>query len=171
MKKYILFALIAFMPSLSAAKPYFRIATPFEEIKSGAFFAPGASQNEIRIGLMTPVIYHDSDDGYLFVEGVDWDLLDVGWVMATESMRGTLVFGPSLNIEEPIKKLLLKGVDKLPGGGKAGSYGALRSVLKSEGDASKAYLALGASFGLETASTLGQFKGHLLLFSTFNKKF
>jgi len=158
------------LASPAAAGPYFRFS-PLTEIRSGAFFKPTASEDEISVGFVSPLIYHDKDDGYLLIPGVDWDLLDIGWILPTESWRGTAVFGPSINMEEPVKTIMRKGIRYLPGGRAAGSYGALRRILAPAGDGERAFLALGPAFGLETASRLKQFKGHFIMSATLNKRF
>ena len=169
--RYLLLALLMSMSVPVMAGPYFRFE-PFSETKQGAFFGPLDSAEDIKLGTIMPIIRHHAEDGHLIFSGIDWDLLNVGWQFPTDNIRGTAVLGPSINLEEPIKSLLRKGVDRLPGAKKKGSYGALRYLFKpGTPEEEKMFLALGPSFGLETADKLSKWKGRFLISLTLNKRF
>jgi len=169
MKRTMMMLVLLLVAGPVLAGPYFRI-DPLSEIRTGGFFKLGASADHVNWGMTTRVIYHSSADGHLLIKGVDWDLLDVGGYYKADTKKGALVFGPSINLEEPVKKVLLRGIQFLPKGKDLDHYTMLRRVLQPGGD-DKSYLALGPQFGLEPASQWSKWRGHFILAVTCNKRF
>ena len=130
----------------ASAEQYFQFR-PLSEIHSGGFFRLGTPVDNVRTGVVTPVIVHDKAWGHWLIPGVTWTLLNVGGVFPTSGGKdGLMALGPSVNLDEPIKAGLRWGVDRLPGDPAA--YSALRSILApAAGDG--VYLAAGPMFALE----------------------
>jgi hypothetical protein len=147
MRTLLLAALLSVAPAAHAA--YFHVLQPLDEVKSGVFIKVGAADN-LAYGFQTTVIKHRAEDGALLIPGVSWSLLDVG---AAKTDTGSLsaVLGPSIDLSEPVKAVLLSGV-------KAAwptSMGALKSLLAPAQDGKACVaLSLGPGLAVERAERL-----------------
>lgn len=124
--KVCLAAVLLALASAASARPYFRVK-PLSKVETGGFYRLGVADEHVLIGLVTPVVWHDSADGYWLVPGVDWTLLNAGWAVPAGSDRGVLFLGPAVALDEPIKAWLLRGVNLLDR--KGDGYGVLRKIL------------------------------------------
>jgi hypothetical protein len=149
------------------AKPYFRFV-PFKQIQAAAFFPIAGGVEDISAGSKTPIFQHSSEDGYLLIPGVDWNLLDLGWVADTKSGKGSVAIGPSVDVAGPVKALVSKAVDLLPGAKEGGSYAALRWLLAPANDLT---VSVGPAFVLTIGSRQEEFKGSLQMSAGLVKKF
>ncbi len=171
MKRILLFAVLLFAAGQAEAGPYFRWE-PFSEFRYGAFFEPTATVNDKRVGIITPMLRHHAEDGNILIRGVDWDPLTAGWAAGTDDLRGTVFVGPSVNLEEPLKRLLLKAVRALPKGKRSESYQALKSALQpAKASDQNMTIGLGTGLGVSVHKSPGRSRGHWLLSTTLNKKF
>lgn len=141
--------------------PYFRFR-PFRTVSAGAFVPIAGGTDDVRAGLLTPVLSHDSADGYLLIPGVNWHLLTLGVVLPDGGRPASVTAGPAIDLSEPIKSLLRKGIDRLPSAD--GNYGGLRSLLRADAD-------LTANVGPSLAVSLSDGRMQLLLAAGLNKRF
>lgn len=149
MGKMILLGVAMMLAGKADAGPYFR-AKPLSKIEAGAFLKLGTPQGEnVRLGLVSPFIWHDSRDGYWLIPGVDWQLLNVGVTTDTEFRRGSLILGPGITLDEPIKGILRKVLEFLPGRKNEGAYGLLTTILAPGSPGNDAgYLSVGPMWGV-----------------------
>lgn len=147
MRHLIILSALIFSAISAGAKPYFRFLRPLDEIKSGAFVKIGTPNDNLFYGIQTTLIKHRAEDGYFILPGVSWSLLDVGGAKS-ESGKITAVVGPSVDLSEPVKAVLLSGVSYLW----PSSMGSIKALLapQQEGKAS-----LAASIGPGLAVDLG----------------
>lgn len=138
--------LVAAVPANAAAGRYFRPG--FDSAKVGLFNEIGGTRQEI--GFVTPAVLHDKADGYWMIPGITWDLLDIGYSqekLEDGSTRRAARFGPSVNLEEPVKaglRILCRG---LPGWtADKGTWTILRTALAEGPDGA---LAMGPSFRVD----------------------
>lgn len=136
---------------------YFRLLRPLDEVKTGAFLKLGTPHDAMSYGFQTTLVKHQAADGFLFMPGVSWSLLDVGGAK-TEAGAFTAVVGPSVDLSEPVKTVLLAGVRRLfPEG-----MGAVKALLAPAQDG-KACLAAsvgpGMAFDLGDLSDVHRVKG------------
>jgi hypothetical protein len=144
--KYLVLAALCFPVSASAA--YFHLLRPLDEVKSGAFIKVGTPNERVAYGVQTTLIKHRAEDGYLMLPGVSWSLLDFGGAK-TEAGKLTLVAGPSIDLSEPIKAVVLAGINELW----PDSMGAVKALLAPSVDG-KACTAISVGPGL--AADFGQ---------------
>lgn len=139
--------IVVLLASSASASPYFRILRPLDEVKSGAFVKIGTPNDNVSYGFQTTLIKHRAEDGYLLLPGVSWSLLDIGGAKS-ESGSLTAVLGPSVDVSEPVKAVLLSGLNwAWPT-----SLGSVKALLAPTVDG-KACLA--ASVGPGLAADLG----------------
>ncbi len=117
-------ALLMLLAAPASAAPYFRLLRPLDEVKSGAFIKLGTPNDNIAYGFQTTLIKHQSADGFLMIPGVSWSLLDIG---AAKSEHGSydVILGPSIDLSEPLKAVLLGGVRSLY----PDSMGSIKALL------------------------------------------
>lgn len=130
-----------------AQAAYFRVLRPLDEIKTGAFVKVGTPNENVSYGFQTTILKHQSADGFLLIPGVSWSLLDVG-AAKSEAGAVTAVLGPSVDLSEPVKAVLLAGLrHAVPNG-----LGSIKAMLAPAQDG-KACLALslGPGFAVEHA--------------------
>ena len=130
---------------LPAQASYFRVMQPMDEVKSGAFVKLGTPNDNVSYGFQTTIIKHTAADGYLLLPGASWSLLDVG-AAKTNNGRLMAVLGPSVDLSEPVKAVLLSGVRHLW----PSSMGAVKALLAPavEGKACLA-ASIGPGFALD----------------------
>lgn len=109
--KNLLISALLLLPLSASAKPYFRVLNPLDEIKTGAFIHLGSTEDRISYGMQTTLIKHYASDGYLLIPGVSYSLLDVGFAKPDSSRGARVILGPSMDISEPVKELLRRGLD------------------------------------------------------------
>lgn len=150
MKHHLFAVALICLGTQAQAAPYFRFLRPLDEVKSGAFIKVGTPVDNIAYGFQTTLIEHQSADGFLFIPGVSWALLDVG---AAKAEGGTwhAVLGPSIDLSEPVKSLLLRGVRVVYPDG----MGSLKALLAP---AQEGKACLAASIGPGMAFDLGELK-------------
>lgn len=154
--------LLAFVSVQAKAEPYLKFA-PFSETYAGAFFKLGAAQNDTSLGIVTPVLMHKATS----TRDVSWNALNAGWIKATSpASKGAIALGPSVQLGEPLKAVLRRGVGFLPGGSDTSSYGALRAILSPADDSHAIYLEIGPVWVLDTQSG----RGSAQLMATMVKK-
>lgn len=142
----VLFA-VAALPA--AASPYFRFLRPLDEVKTGAFVKVGTPNDNVAYGFQTTIIKHKAEDGYFLLPGVSWALLDVG-AAKTEAGSLSAVLGPSIDLSEPVKALLLKGLDAA-----SIDLKAVRALLAPAQDGKACVAAsIGPGLGVERAERL-----------------
>ena len=166
MRMMLLFGMMVLSALSAEARPYFRV-NPLQKIESGAFLKLGTPQGgNVKLGVMSPVVWHDSKDGYWLVPGVDWSLLNVGVIAPTSLDSGSLLLGPGFKLDEPVKALLRRGLEFLPGVRNEGAYGFLKDVT-APGDDS-VYLSVGPMWALSPNGTWnpGKWRGSLQLGAT-----
>lgn len=155
MKKLLMLAGLMLAQDVSA-KPYFRFE-PLNDIKTTAVFPLAGNTDGMGFGTDTAVLRHHSEDGYLFLPGVSWDLLDAG---AVKGDHWKAILGPSVDLSEPVKQYALWALDKLTG---QDQFGALRWAFKPQDpNAPKRWnLSLGPSLEVDPGDGfhLKQFKG------------
>ena len=93
-----------------AAKPYFRLLRPLDEVKSGVFVKVGTPNENVLYGFQTTIVKHYAEDGALFIPGVSCSFVDLGFSKPEGSGNANVVIGPSIDLSEPIKAAILKGV-------------------------------------------------------------
>ena len=158
--------LLVGMAGMAEAGPYFRVS-PLSKIETGAFLKLGSPQGgNVKLGLISPVIWHDSKDGYWLVPGVDYSLLNIGVLTPTNLDSGSLLLGPGLKLDEPIKALVRRAVEFLPGAKNARAYGFLRDV--SAPGEENLFLSVGPMWGLSPNGTwdVSKWRGSLQLGAT-----
>jgi hypothetical protein len=150
------------LPPAAWAGPYFHWMTPLQELKSGVFVkTAGGGAAAPAYGFQTTLLKHSAEDGYFLLPGVSWSLLDVG---AAKTPTGAFqaVVGPSIDLSEPIKAVLLRGVRAAW----PGTMGAAKALL-APSEPGKACVALsaGPGFGLEAGDLLKlrDYKGSLAI--------
>lgn len=149
MKHWLSACLVCFGSTAHAA-PYFRLLRPLDEVKSGAFVKVGTPDDRIMYGFQTTLLKHQSADGFLFIPGVSWSLLDLG---AAKSQAGSFhaILGPSVDVSEPVKAVLLRLVKAVY----PETFGSVKALLAPAVDG-KACVA--ASLGPGLAADLGGLK-------------
>lgn len=141
----LIFVALAFLAQPALAKPYFRYE-PLSALRTAAYFKVGTPVDNVLWGMETTVLKHHAEDGYILIPGVGWSLLDVGYAKPANGHVGGLVLGPSVDISEPMKALLLKGLDRLS----PDKFQALRFILQPwSPDRGYVGLSLGPSIALE----------------------
>ncbi len=145
-----------------ASRPYFRILSPLEEIKTGVFLKLGTPVENVNVGAVATIIKHDAADGYLLIPGVGWSLLDVGGFAPPQGGPPNLVLGPSVDLSEPVKSVLRWGLKRVGLGGTAAT--ALLQPAKAE-DPWSCAASIGPSWALDPGdlSSARQMKGYFIL--------
>jgi len=160
-------AVLILLTSTANAGTYFHYVA-FKTVKAAAFFPVAGGIKDMSAGSSTPVFQHRSSDGYWLIPGVDWDALDLGWAANTSTGQGSVALGPSVDVAGPVKDLLYKAIEYLPGGEDASSYGALRYILGAGGDWKAT---VGPSFVVTTSGALNRCKGSLQIAAGLSKTF
>ncbi len=171
-------AIVTAIVQISWAAPYFKLA-PLRSTQLGAF-APVQSGDVAgaQFGAIAPVLVHDAADGFFLIEGVSWDLVDVGYISGPDPK---VAIGPSIHLDEPVKKVLRAMCRQLPKWSEeSGNYGLLKAIL-APASAVNAYptLAIGPMAVMDLRSigdslshgSFHQIRGNVQIGLTLNKAF
>lgn len=172
---FVMMLLVVALLTLSnpASAAYFRFLNPLDEVKTGAFFKLGTPVQNVNLGFTTTLIKHRAEDGYLFVPGVSWSLLDVGAFKPADGGNPNAVLGPSIDLSEPVKLILRRGLERLQGGGKYASLDGLRAMLEpASAGRSNVALSIGPSLGVDPGALkdVRDIKGYALLHAGLSAK-
>lgn len=115
MKKLLLLSLLMGLGQFRAEAAYFRFE-PGKDVQ-GLVALPlgGGIKGGALYGSKTSVFKHHHEDGFLLIPGVDWSLLDAGFVKPDTQKNLIGVFGPSMDTSEPLKAILLSALKKATG--------------------------------------------------------
>lgn len=164
-------AVMLFCVTMARAEPYFRPG--FSESHVGGFLKLGTPNDNVAWGVSVPAVVHDQADGFLFIPGIDWDLLDLGYAHTAEQ-NNLFVFGPSVNLSEPVKAVGRWACRALPRWEAGDRWTILKTALAAAepGQAPSGVLAIGTGFGvLMNSLNTNQWRGSAQLALTVVKRF
>lgn len=152
-----------------AAGPYFK--TAFNSAKVGFFNQFDGPRREL--GFVVPAIIHDKADGHWLIPGITWNLLDIGYSQEKKkdgNLERAARFGPSINLDEPVKAALRFACRALPNWtADPASYSILRLALE-EGPGGA--FAIGPSWRWAAPKLdIKTWQGSVDYSITYNKKF
>ena len=139
MKGLIVSALL-FLSSAASANPFY-VLEPFKTISAEAIFKIGTPNSNFMFGSGTGVLVHHSAAGEKIPGHSLWD---IGWAKPTNGEGAFFVpYSASLELSDPIKKILFIAVDRLPDT----SFQWLRWMVQPSGDAQTQPLTVATKLG------------------------
>lgn len=130
-KVLLLIGLGCWAPARTEATPYLHVG--FNQVSGGLFYPVAGSLADQQAGFIVPALEHDAKDGYLFLPGVSWNPLNLGYIGQTKNLKtflaGKLAFGPSVQTGDTVKMGLRWACQALPQWEGPGKYEALKALL------------------------------------------
>lgn len=174
MKKLAVVIFLA-LPMAASAEPYFRVG--FNQVAGGMFWPLAGAESDRQAGFLTSVIEHRAESGYLLIPGLNYSLLNLGYIGETQGgwdnfFAGKIALGPSIQGGDLIKTLVRRAAENwLPYYTQEGSYGALKALLAPGAQGVYADVGIYGAIPLNRLTPLNHVQPELMIGASMVKRF